>query len=92
MYTHKSRGMESNDTCLVSLLTAATMITSEFCPRRFLVESRPMSKMLITSLEKTAVGKGVGVKRGVGVRVGVCVGVIVSVDVIVGPGGRGVTV
>lgn len=77
---------------MVSLLIAATMRTSVFCPQRFWLESRPMSRMWTTSPETETVGKGVGVNNGVGVRVGVRVGVTVLVGVMVEPGGRSVPV
>lgn len=78
------------DTCLVSLLMLATMITSVFCPRRLCCESSPMSRMLTTFAEEATVGMGVGVNSGVGVRVGDGVAVMVLVGVMVGPEGRGV--
>lgn len=86
MYTHRSRGIESRDTCLVFLFTLATMMTSVFCPRKLRVESRPMSTTFSTSSDRATVGSGVGENCGVGV------GVIVSVGVMVGRGGPGVFV
>jgi hypothetical protein len=76
--------MESMDTCLVSVSTPTTMITSVFCALRFVVESSPISRMLIMPSDMATVGRGVGVNRGVGVRVGLGVGVMVMVGVIDG--------
>jgi hypothetical protein len=82
--------MESIDTCLVSLLMLAMMMTSVFWLFRFLAESTPTRRTLSISPAVTTVGSGVGVKRGVGVRVGVRVGVTVCVGVISGPTAKGV--
>ena len=72
------------DTCLVSVSTPTTMITSVFCALRCVVESSPISRILIMPSDMATVGRGVGVKRGVGVRVGLGVGVMVMVGVIDG--------